>query len=58
MKKKEPFESTTGEGGDDVALTKVTNVNFPAMKKWIGDFFKHELLVSCNIFSSNPHACI
>ena len=44
--KKEPFDSTTGEGGDDVALTKVRNVNFPDMKKWIKRFFKHELLVS------------
>jgi hypothetical protein len=51
---KEPFGSTTGEGGEDVALTKVKNVNFPAMKKWIEDFFDVELLVSCDILS-NPY---
>ena len=46
---KKPFGSTTGEGvGDETALTKVTNENFPDMKKWIKGFFTHELRrVSC-----------
>ena len=52
--KKEPFESTTGEEGKDVALTKETNINFPDMKEWISEFFKTELLVSRDI-SSNPY---
>ena len=47
--KEEPFESTTGEGGDVVALTKVRNIYFPDMKKWISGFFKTELLVSHDI---------
>ena len=55
--KDKAFESTTGEGGEVVALTKVRNINFPDMKKWIRNFFKHELLVSYDI-SSNPHVCI
>ena len=47
--KEKPFESTTGGGvGDETALTKVKNKNFPAMKKWIKGFFEHELRqVSC-----------
>ena len=53
--KKKPFESTTGEEGDAVALTNVRNDNFPDMKKWIKGFFDHELLVSHNMISSNPH---
>ena len=44
----EPFASTTGEGGDAVALTKVRNDNFPEMKKWIEQFFD-KLQVSCSI---------
>ena len=55
--KEKAFESTTGEGGQVVALTKVRNVNFPDMKTWIRDFFKHDLLVSFDI-SSNLHVCI
>ena len=35
----EPFASTTGEGGDAVALTEVRNDNFPEMQEWIGQFF-------------------
>ena len=55
--KEEPFESTTREGGDEVALTKVRNVNFPDMRKWISGFFETELLVSRDI-SSNSYKCI
>ena len=53
--KEEPFESTTGKGGDVVALTKVRNVNFPRMKKWISGFFKtdSELLVNNAIVSNH-----
>ena len=51
--KEEPFESTTGKGGDVVALTKVRNVNFPDMKKWISGFFETELLVSRAILSNH-----
>ena len=51
--KEEPFESTTGEGGDVVALTKVRNVNFPRMREWISGFFKTELLVNRAIVSNH-----
>ena len=53
--KEEPFESTTGKGGDEVALTKVRNANFPGMKKWIIGFFEtdSELLVNCSIVSNH-----
>ena len=55
--KEKAFESTTGKGGEVVALTKVRNDNFPDVKEWIEDFFEHELLVSYDI-SSNPYLCI
>jgi hypothetical protein len=50
----EPFKSTTGEGGEVVALTKVRNVYFPDVKKWISCFFKTELLVSHDIYQAIP----
>ena len=60
--KEEPFESTTGEGGDQIALTKVRNVHFPAMKDWIKGFFEHKLSQVCYIHFQviNPlwHACM
>ena len=50
---KEPFESTTEEGGDIVALTKEENANFPRMREWIIGFFKTELLVNRAIVSNH-----
>lgn len=34
----EPFKSTTGDGGDTVALTKEENEHFPRIRDWITEF--------------------